>query len=104
MVSLITMTANALGGLFVSALKAFFSLISWFLKHFFNGLRLLFCILPVTAAALAVLFVINIVLLVSGSFSISSGELLPEDGVEEANRLLQKGSFTTAGIFSELVT
>ena len=104
MVSLITMTVNALGGLFVSALKAFFSLISWFLKHFFNGLRLLFCILPVTAAAFAVLFVINIVLLVSGSFSISSGELLPEDGVEEANRLLQKGSFTTAGIFSELVT
>ncbi|WP_026518265.1 hypothetical protein [Butyrivibrio sp. MC2021] len=102
MVSIITMTANALGGLFVGALKAFFSLISWFLKHFFNGLKLFFCMLPVTATAFAALFIINIVLLLTGTFSISSSEYLPQEGVEEANRLLENGSFNTSKIFTEL--
>ena len=103
MVAIISMATNALGGLFVGALKAFFSLISWFLKHFFNGLKLLFCILPVTGVAFAALFVINIVLLLTGSFSIASTELLPEEGIDEANRLLNNGSFVTAKMYSELI-
>ena len=102
MVAIISMATNALGGLFVGALKAFFSLISWFLKRFFNGLKLLFCVLPVTGTAFAALFVINIVLLLTGSFSISSTELLPEEGIKEANRLLDNGSFVTAKMYNEL--
>lgn len=104
MVSIITMAANALGGLFIGALKAFFSLISWFLKHFVHAVKMLFCALPVTATLFVGLFAINIVLLLSGSFKLSDSELLPAKAADEANHILENSSLTTARMYNELVS
>lgn len=73
MISFITMAAGALGGLLVSALKAFFSLLSWFIKHFVNVLKYFYCALPLTAVIFVLLFAINI-------FTQLTGEIvLPEN-------------------------
>ena len=104
MVSIVTMAANALGGIIVSALRAFFSLISWFLKNFFNCIKYFFCVLPVTAVVFSGLFVVNIVLLITGSFHVSEADFLPAEGVNEANRLLDAGTNTVAVMYRELIS
>lgn len=104
MVSIITMAANALGGLLVSALRAFFSLISWFLKHFFNCIKLLFCALPVTTVVFTALFAVNIFLLVTGPFRIPEADQLSKEGIAEVNSLLEGGLNTTFFMYRELLS
>ncbi|MBE5829523.1 MAG: hypothetical protein E7305_08700 [Butyrivibrio sp.] len=48
------------------ALKAFFSLLTWFLRSFFQGLKLFFVFLPITSIIFALLFLVSIFVLVTG--------------------------------------
>lgn len=104
MISILTMAANALGGLILSALKAFFSLISWFLKGFSKAMKLFFCVLPITSVIFLGLFVVNIFLLVTKDTSaLTSGiESAPAELKEEAGVLISRGSFVTGRMFEEL--
>ena len=95
MVSLLTMMVNTVTGALIYALKAFFSLLTWFLKSFLKLLKLFFVALPVTSIMFAALFCINIFLLISGYQGSGAS---PSIGM-----LLDKGSSATMGIFSELL-
>ncbi|RKM56013.1 hypothetical protein D6855_15395 [Butyrivibrio sp. CB08] len=48
------------------ALKAFFSLLTWFMKAFVKGLKLFFVVLPITAISFSILFGVSIYILFSG--------------------------------------
>lgn len=65
MISLLTMSVNALANALVYILKAFFSLLLWFLKALLRGLKLCFVALPVTTAAFAALFCVEAFLLIT---------------------------------------
>ncbi|MBO4456313.1 MAG: hypothetical protein J5802_01190 [Butyrivibrio sp.] len=66
MISIITAAANAILGLSISAVKAFFSMLTWFLKLFFKLIKYLYCVLPATAIVFVALFALNTYLLISG--------------------------------------
>ncbi len=100
MISFITMAANALGGLLVSALKAFFSLLSWFIKHFLNVLKVFYCALPLAAVCFVFLFVINIISLLFGEFSLSDSA--DSSAISILAPILNKGFSSTLKMFSDL--
>ena len=66
MISILTTAANAILGLAITALKAFLSMLTWFLKLFFGLLKYLYCVLPVTAVVFCGLYCLNTFLLLSG--------------------------------------
>ncbi|MBP3277543.1 MAG: hypothetical protein J6M44_01165 [Butyrivibrio sp.] len=48
------------------ALKAFFSLLTWFFRALFKGLKFFFVFLPITSIIFAILFLVSIFVLVTG--------------------------------------
>ena len=67
MISLLSMAVHTITGLFISILKAVFSMLSWFLGLFFKLLKLFFCALPITAVLFSFMIILNLVILISGS-------------------------------------
>ena len=102
MVSLLTMIVNAVTSALVFALKAFFSLISWFFRSFIKLVKLFYVALPVTCFVFFLLFFLNIFLLLGGFNTIVGN--LPQDTVvsQEAAPMLDSARHVTISIFSEL--
>ena len=69
MLSFVTMAVHALGTALIYLLNAFFSLLTWFLKFMFKGLRLLFVVLPLSTVVFAVLLGMVIYASVTGDVS-----------------------------------
>ena len=69
MLSFVTMAVHALGTALIYLLNAFFSLLTWFLKVLFKGLRLLFVAIPITTIVFAVLLGMVIYASVTGDVS-----------------------------------
>ncbi len=66
MASLISMGIKSITNALLYALKAFFSLLTWFLRAFLKGLKLFFVFLPITSIIFALLFLVSIFVLVTG--------------------------------------
>ncbi|WP_051688723.1 hypothetical protein [Butyrivibrio sp. AE2032] len=73
MVSLLTMIVNAVTSALIYALKAFFSLLTWFGKSFLKFLKLLYVVLPITCIVFVLLFLVNIFVLCTGKSGIIRG-------------------------------
>lgn len=65
MISVLTMSVNAIINALLYVLKAFFSLVLWFFKVVVKGLKYCFVVLPVTTTVFAGLIVVDVFLLVS---------------------------------------
>ena len=82
--SLLSMGIKSITNALLYALKAFFSLLTWFLKAFLKGLKLFFVVLPITSIVFALLFMISIYVLVTGldplpeTIPLSNGSLTPK--------------------------
>ncbi len=102
MVSFLTMIINAVTTALLYALKAFFSLISWFLKSMLKVVKLFFAALPVTCIVFFLLFIVNIFMLFGGFNSIVGN--IPEGGeiAQQATPMLDRGRHVTTAIFAEL--
>ena len=102
MVSFLTMIINAVTTALLYALKAFFSLISWFLKSMLKAIKLFFAALPVTCIVFFLLFIVNIFMLFGGFNSIAGN--IPEGGeiAQQATPMLDRGRHVTTAIFAEL--
>ena len=96
MISLLSMAVGTVAGLFISVLKAVFSMLSWFLGLIAKAFKFLFCLLPVTAVCVALLFVLNLFILVTGNIggliSITESSSASEGIKHEAEKLLIIGS------------
>ena len=124
MISILTMAVNAISSIVVSVLKAFFSMLSWFLKAYVRFLKLFFCILPVTSVSFFLLLCINIFLLFGGNIgllSIGSGPNsqiqvphsldiqgsdlnIPEEMVKEANNSFTKNNYVVTSFYNDIRT
>ena len=122
MVSFLMMAVNAISSIVVSVLKAFFSMLSWFIKAYVRFLKLFFCILPVTSISFFLLLCINVFLLFGGNFGLLSigNELrpqinvphsldipgtdvnVPEEFVKEANNSLTKNNYVVTTFYNEI--
>ena len=102
MVSFLTMIINAVTTALLYALKAFFSLISWFLKSLLKVVKLFFAALPVTCIVFFLLFIVNIFMLFGGFNTIVGN--IPEGGeiAQQATPMLDRGRHVTTAIFAEL--
>lgn len=102
MVSFLTMIINAVTTALLYALKAFFSLVSWFLKSFLKLVKLFFAALPITCIVFFLLYIVNIFLLFGGFNSIVGN--IPEgtDIARQATPILDNGRHVTVAIFAEL--
>ena len=124
MVSFLMMAVNAISSIVVSVLKAFFSMLSWFIKAYVRFLKLFFCILPVTSISFFLLLCINVFLLFGGNFgllSIGAGPdpqiqaphsldiqgsdlNIPEEMVKEANSSFAKNNYVVTSFFNDIRT
>ncbi len=124
MVSFLMMAVNAISSIVVSVLKAFFSMLSWFIKAYVRFLKLFFCILPVTSISFFLLLCINVFLLFGGNFgllSIGSGPdskiqaphsldiqgsdlNIPEEMVKEANSSFTKNNYVVTSFYNDIRT
>ena len=107
MISILTTAANAILGLAITALKAFLSMLTWFLKLFFGLLKYLYCVLPVTAVVFCGLYCLNTFLLLSGSAGpdkISTDALSNERIEQTAQDFLKIGNSEVVYFYNELVT
>lgn len=124
MVSILTMAVNAISSIVVSVLKAFFSMLSWFIKAYVRFLKLFFCILPVTSISFFLLLCINVFLLFGGNFgllSIGAGPdpqiqaphsldiqgsdlNIPEEMVKEANSSFAKNNYVVTSFYNDIRT
>ena len=102
MVSFLTMIINAVTTALLYALKAFFSLVSWFFKSFLKLVKLFFAALPVTCIVFFLLYIVNIFLLFGGFNSIVGN--IPEgtDIARQATPILDNGRHVTVSVFAEL--
>ena len=66
MASLLSMGIKSITNALLYALKAFFSLLTWFFRAFLKGLKFFFVVLPITSIAFAILFAVSILILVTG--------------------------------------
>ena len=73
MISLLTLIINAAAGALIYAIKAFFSLVKWIVRSFFNILKLIYVVLPFTSIVLVLLFGVIIF------FFINNSGVLPEN-------------------------
>ena len=124
MVSFLMMAVNAISSIVVSVLKAFFSMLSWFIKAYVRFLKLFFCILPVTSISFFLLLCINVFLLFGGNFgllSIGAGPdpqiqaphsldiqgsdlNIPEEMVKEANSSFAKNNYVVTSFYNDIRT
>ena len=124
MVSFLMMAINAISSIVVSVLKAFFSMLSWFIKAYVRFLKLFFCILPVTSISFFLLLCINVFLLFGGNFgllSIGAGPdpqiqaphsldiqgsdlNIPEEMVKEANSSFTKNNYVVTSFYNDIRT
>ena len=102
MFSFLSMIIKTISNALVYALKAFFSLISWFLKSFIKLVKLFYVALPVTCFVFFLLFFLNIFLLLGGFNTIIS--TIPEDTqvMQVADPMLHNGRHVVISVFSEL--
>lgn len=118
------MAVNAISSIVVSVLKAFFSMLSWFIKAYVRFLKLFFCILPVTSISFFLLLCINVFLLFGGNFgllSIGAGPdpqiqaphsldiqgsdlNIPEEMVKEANSSFAKNNYVVTSFYNDIRT
>ena len=106
MISILTTAVNAILGLSISALKAFLSMLTWFLKLFFSLLKYLYCFLPVTAVVFCGLYCLNTFLLISGSAGpdkISTEAITNEKLEQTAQDFLKTGNSEVGFFYKELV-
>ncbi len=66
MASLLSMGIKSITNALLYALKAFFSLLTWFFRAFLKGLKFFFVFLPITSIIFALLFLVSIFVLVTG--------------------------------------
>ncbi|MBO5623784.1 MAG: hypothetical protein J5959_19385, partial [Butyrivibrio sp.] len=66
MASLLSMGIKSITNALLYALKAFFSLLTWFFRAFLKGLKFFFVFLPITSIIFAILFLVSIFVLVTG--------------------------------------
>ena len=96
MISLLSTAAGAAAGLFISVLKALFSMLTWFLGLILKLFKMLFCFLPVSAVATALLFVLNLIILVTGNIqkliNVTESNVSDEGVRNEAEKLLLIGN------------
>ena len=108
MISLLSVAANAVVGLLISVLKAFFSMISWFYGLFIKLLKMLLCLLPVTAIVFVALLGINIFILVTGSVDkliTTSESTISNAGFrEQAESLLALGNQNVRTTYEQVKT
>ena len=124
MVSFLMVAVNAISSIVVSVLKAFFSMLSWFIKAYVRFLKLFFCILPVTSISFFLLLCINVFLLFGGNFGllsigagpdpqiqaphsldIQSSDLnIPEEMVKEANSSFAKNNYVVTSFYNDIRT
>lgn len=124
MVSFLMMAVNAISSIVVSVLKAFFSMLSWFIKAYVRFLKLFFCILPVTSISFFLLLCINMFLLFGGNFGllfigsgpdsqiqvphsldIQGSDLnIPEEMVKEANSSFAKNNYVVTSFYNDIRT
>lgn len=124
MVSFLMMAVNAISSIVVSVLKAFFSMLSWFIKAYVRFLKLFFCILPVTSISFFLLLCINVFLLFGGNFgllSIGAGPdpqiqaphsldiqgsdlNIPEEMIKEANSSFAKNNYVVTSFYNDIRT
>jgi len=110
MISLLSMAVSAVTSAFIYALKAFFSLVTWFFRTFIKLFKLLFVVLPITSALFVILFCVNVFLLLgnAGKFASLSeldipGDVLDEEKVKtDALSMINNGTVVTKKLFSEL--
>lgn len=102
MVSFLNMIVNVVTTALMYALKAFFSLISWFLKSFLKIIKLFFAALPVTCIVYFLLLIVNIFMLFGGFATIIGN--IPEgtEIAQQATPMLDRGRHVTVSIFAEL--
>lgn len=102
MVSFLNMIVNVVTTALMYALKAFFSLISWFLKSFLKIIKLFFAALPVTCIVYFLLLIVNIFMLFGGFGTIIGN--IPEgtEIAQQATPMLDRGRHVTVSIFAEL--
>ena len=118
------MAVNAISSIVVSVLKAFFSMLSWFIRAYVRFLKLFFCILPVTSISFFLLLCINVFLLFGGNFgllSIGAGPdpqvqaphsldiqgsdlNIPEEMVKEANNSFTKNNYVVTSFYNDIRT
>jgi hypothetical protein len=122
------MMAKAISGAFIYVLKAFFSLMQWFLKSFTKVLKLLYVALPATCVAFILLLVISIFVLIGNAGTILSGpepqpassedfqpqQMIPQFDIpgdvidesklqEETGAILQRDNQVVISMFTDLV-
>ena len=114
---------NTVTGALIYALKAFFSLVTWFGKSFFKLVKLVYVVIPITCIVLVLLFCANIFILFGNSGQILSsrseaggitsdvvvpeidipGNIVSDDKVRQgAGYILDHGTATTVRIFGDL--
>jgi len=79
MASLLSMGIKTITNALLYALKAFFSLLTWFFRACLKGLKLLFVFLPITSIIFALLFLVSIFVLVTASNPLPQGIPLSKD-------------------------
>jgi len=107
MISILSTAVNTILGLGISALKAFLSMLTWFLKLFFSLIKYLYCFLPVTAVVFCGLYCINTFLLFSGNVSsdkIAVDAIKNEQIEKTAQNFLQTGNSEVGYFYEELIT
>ena len=103
MISIITAAANAILGLSITAVKAFFSMLTWFLKLFFKLIKYLYCVLPVTAIVFVGLFCLNTYLLVSGINKIPADAVSNQNVEKTVSDIVTTGNSTVEYFRGELM-
>ena len=111
MISLLTMVVNAICSAFIYAIKAFFSLVNWFLKRCQKAVKILYAILPVTCIVFILLFAVNTVLMI-GSFlkgpdpitkiDIPEGIVSDQQVEEQTQRLILNGNRQVSNMVFQL--
>lgn len=96
MASLISMITNTIIGAFQIALKALFSMISWFLKTVLRVIKYFYIILPVTSVVFNVLLFVSIIVLATGSSSFTTA-------VPMLDPMLENDSRSVAALYSSLL-
>ena len=106
MISLLSMAAGTVAGLFISVLKAVFSMLSWFLGLIAKVFKFLFCLLPVTAVCVALLFVLNLFILVTGNIgkliNATESSAANDNVKHEAEKLLFVGFKNVADTYNNV--
>ncbi len=100
MISLLSMIVNTIAGALLFALKAFFSLVIWFVRAFVKFFKFFIVTLPVTAVVFLILMLVNLAFLLSGGSLVTPSEAMGPD----ASKILSGGAMITLSLFGSLKT